>query len=150
MFRPQWFRVQGIRLRVRAFSAADPSSIDGPVVGRAAGLAADPEAIRSAAAPADLPEPQGSSLADRGQSIQHARRRAAMQDLVDRADPEVQAHVRDLAHGLDLADRRVLDLEHVLAQGVRRQPVKLHARNALPTNAPAAALHSIRRPRKAQ
>jgi len=135
---------------VRAFSVGDPSSTGGLLAALEAGPEAVPEAIRNAVGPAGLRERLGSSLAGPGQSIRRAPHRAVMQGLVARAEPVDQEHVQDLALAPDLEARRVLDLEHVPELAAHRPPVRLHVRNALPTNAPAAAQHSIRRRRKAQ
>jgi hypothetical protein len=136
---PSLFLVLEIRPPVQAFSAASPSSI--------AALQADPAVVPAAirsALPALPREPPASSPADRAPNIPHA---PATQDQVD---PELPAHVQALALVPASVDHPAQDSMRVPAQVAHRPPVKLPVRSARPTNAPAAALRSTPRPRKAQ
>ena len=137
-------QVPATRLRVQAFNAANPSST---ATDPQAARAADPAAIRNALL-AVLPErPASSPAADRVQSTPRAQPPAAMPALVE---PAHLARVPALALVPGLADHRAPASERVPEQAEqRRQLVKLHARSARPTNAPAAALRSTPRPKKA-
>jgi hypothetical protein len=85
-------------------------------------------------------EHQGSLPVDHGRSILHVRERAVMPVRAHRG------HGQDLALGRDLAHRVRADRQ---GQVARRQPAKLHGRNA-PPHGDVAADPSILRRRKAQ
>jgi hypothetical protein len=147
LFRPLPSRPAPVtRLLEQGFNAANQSLTATALQAvPAAAPPAVPAAIRSARLAA-LPQLPASSPADRAPSIPRAQLRAAMQAPVD---PELPAHALASALAQDLADHHVPALALVPEQAALHLPVRPHARSALPTNAPAGALRSTPRPKKA-
>jgi len=135
-----------IRLPAPALCAVGPFSIAvPPVVPQAVPRPA--RAVTRNALRGRLPELPASSPAARAPSIPPA---PVMPDRAEPAPRVPPARALDLALDPDLAVHLVPASARDLALAAHRPRVKHRVRSALLTSAPAAALHSIPRPRKAR